>query len=86
MHCKWVVVTVLDRRRKRSRLLYCKSNSRSPKCSDMCQIRKKRDEGRQKTEMSLGERLTDGWGFTQAEQQASKLISTAACQVDARTP
>lgn len=36
MHCKWAVVTVLDRRRKRLRLLYCKRNRKSAECRDMC--------------------------------------------------
>lgn len=87
MHCKWAVVTVLDRRRKRLRLLYCKKNRKSAELRDMCQIRINRDRGRQNTrDKSLGEGLTDGWGFTQPEQQASKIISTAACQVDVGTP
>lgn len=56
MHCKWVVVTVLDRRRKRLRLLFHKRNRKSAECRDTCHIRKNRGGGRQKTETRVWER------------------------------
>lgn len=78
--------TVLDRRIKTLILLYCKRNRKSAECRNTCQVIKNRDRVREKTETSLEEGLTDRLGFTQAEQQASKIISTAACQLDVRTP
>jgi len=56
MHCKWVVVTVLDRRRKRLRLLYRKRNRKSAECRDTCQVRKNRDAvgRRQRQESARG--------------------------------
>lgn len=47
---------------------------------------KEEQRARQKTETSLEEGLTDRLGFTQAEQQASKIICTAVCQLDVKTP
>lgn len=67
-------------------VLHCKRNRNSAECRDTCQVRKNRHGARQKTETSLEKGLPDRLGFTQAEQQASKIISTAACQLDARTP
>ena len=56
MHCKRVVVTVLVRRTKRLRLLYCKRNRKSAECRVICQIRKNRNGGRQEMETRVWER------------------------------
>lgn len=78
--------TVLDSRIKTLIPVYCKRNRNSAECRNTCQARKNRDRARQKTEMSLEEGLTGKLWFIQAEQQASKIISTAACQLDVRRP
>lgn len=78
--------TVLDRRIKIINSATLQEKQSSAECRDMCQVRKNRHGARQKTETSLEEGLTDRLGFTQPEQQASRIISTAACQLDARIP
>lgn len=69
-HCKWVVVTVLDRRRKRLRLLYCKRNRKSAGRRDICQVRKNRDGGRQETRVWERDSQTGGDLHKQSSRQA----------------
>lgn len=69
-HCKWAVVTALDRRRKRLRRLYYKGNRKSAECRDMCQIRKNRDGGRQETKVWERDSQTGGDLHKQSSRQA----------------